>query len=60
MFPSKENRDEQIKKDIQNELNRLYELANKPNEFKINPYNKEVIREYESEIKALMLISNLF
>lgn len=51
MFPQKEERQERIKEDIKRELNRLYNL--KEEEFIINPNSKDIIREYESEIKAL-------
>lgn len=51
IFPQKEERQERIKEDIKRELNRLYNL--KEEEFIIKPNSKDIIREYESEIKAL-------
>ena len=51
IFPPKEGRQEKIKEDIIKELERLYNL--KEEDFKINPNSKDIIREYESEIKAL-------
>ena len=51
IFPQKEGRKEKIKEDIKQELERLYNLHQ--DEFIINPESKDVIREYESELKAL-------
>lgn len=51
IYPEKEGRQERIKEDIRKELERLYNL--KEEDFKINPNSKDIIREYESEIKAL-------
>ena len=51
IFPGKEGRKEKIEEDIKKELERLYNLSEK--EFIIKPNSKEVIREYESELKAL-------
>jgi mannose/fructose/N-acetylgalactosamine-specific phosphotransferase system component IIB len=51
IFPQKEGRKERIKEDIKQELERLYNLLQ--DEFIINPESKDVIREYESELKAL-------
>ena len=42
-----------IRNDISHELDRLYHLSR--DEFIIHPHSPEVIREYESEIKALKL-----
>ncbi len=53
ILPQKENRYEQIRKDIEEELERLYSLINDKEEFRINANSKEILREYESEIKAL-------
>ena len=53
VLPQKENRYEQIRKDIEEELERLYALAEDKEEFRINANSKEILREYESEIKAL-------
>ncbi len=51
VLPQKEGRKEKIKEDIKQELERLYNLHQ--DEFIINPESKDVIREYESELKAL-------
>ena len=51
IFPQKEGRKERIKETIKQELERLYNLPQ--DEFIINPDSKEVIREYESELKAI-------
>ena len=51
IFPQKEGRKERIQEDIKRELERLYNLPKE--DFVINPESKEVIREYESELKAL-------
>ena len=53
VLPQKENRYEQIRKDIEEELERLYSLVDDKENFKINANSKEILREYESEIKAL-------
>ena len=53
VLPQKENRYEQIRKDIEEELERLYSLVDDKEEFRINVNSKEILREYESEIKAL-------
>ena len=51
IFPQKEGRQEKIQEDIKIELERLYNLPKE--DFIINPESKDVIREYESELKAL-------
>ena len=51
IFPSKEGRQERIKQDIKNELERLYNL--KEEDFVIYPNSKDLIREFENEIRAL-------
>ena len=51
IFPQKEGRQEKIQEDIKIELERLYNLPKE--DFVINPESKDVIREYESELKAL-------
>lgn len=53
VLPQKEIRYEQIRKDIEEELERLYSLVDNKEQFKINANSKEILREYESEIKAL-------
>lgn len=51
IFPQKEGRQEKIQEDIKRELERLYNLPKE--DFVINPESKDIIREYESELKAL-------
>ena len=50
MFPS-DNKEQRIKEDIQKELNKLYNLTKE--DFIIDLDSPSLIREYESELKAL-------
>ena len=50
MFPSN-NKEQRIKEDIEKELNKLYSLTKE--DFKISLDSPSLIREYESELKAL-------
>ncbi len=50
-MPNTNNKYETIRQDIKNELNRLYNIDKE--EFKIDINSPDLIREYESEIKAL-------
>lgn len=50
IFPSN-NKEQKIKEDIEKELNKLYSLTKK--DFKISLDSQSLIREYESELKAL-------
>ena len=51
IFPQKEGRQKKIQEDIKRELERLYNLPKE--DFIINPESKDIIKEYESELKAL-------
>ncbi len=50
-MPNTNNKYETIRQDIKNELNRLYNIDKE--EFEIDINSPDLIREYESEIKAL-------
>ena len=50
MFPNN-NKEQRIKEDIERELNKLYSLTKE--DFKISLDSQSLIREYESELKAL-------
>ena len=50
-LPQGKNKIEKIREDIEKYLEELYEIE--ASEMQIDPHSKEVIREYESEIKAL-------
>lgn len=52
LMPSN-NKYEVIRKDIEEELQKLYDLTLDENNFKIDYNSRDVLREYESEIKAL-------
>ena len=48
----KRTRKEVIKQTIHDEYKRLVDLKNNPEYFKIDPHSEEVLREYESQLKA--------
>ncbi len=50
-LPQKDGRKEKISEEIKRSLQELYEMREE--DFKIDPNSPEIIREYESEIKAL-------
>ena len=50
-LPAKEGREESVKKEIEDRLQELYEMREE--DFEIDSNSPEIIREYESEIKAL-------